>query len=126
MFLCKVVKHNSRQVLQNHKFWNLSNGKSIGFIESVYRGGLFIHSDFASFRETSSNLATGEAREFSITKLSKEDREKLDYVLSKKIPVEIKFSKDFLGSPFRGDLMEPRYIHSLKLLGDEKINVDLK
>lgn len=126
MFLCKVVKYNSHQVLQNRKFWNLSNGKSIGFIESVYRGGLFIHSDFASFRETSSNLSNGDVREFSITKLSKEDREKLDYVLSKKIPVEIKFSKDMFGSPFKGDVTEPSYIHSIKLLGDEKINVDLK
>jgi hypothetical protein len=106
-------------------FWNLCNGKSIGFIESVYKAGVFIQTEFASFRETSSNLSNGDVRELSISYLSKEDRELLDKVLDKKIPVMIHFSKDMFGSPFKGDLLESRYIHSIKILNDETLNVKL-
>ena len=109
----------------NRGFWNLCNGKSIGFIESVYKGGVFFQTEFASFRETSSNLSNGDVRELSISYLSKDDRELLDRALNKKIPVMIHFSKDLIGSPFKGDLLESQYIHSLKILNDETINIKL-
>ena len=112
----KIVRRN---------FWNLCRGKSIGFIESVYRGGVLIQTDFTSFRETSSNLSNGNVIEFSISKLAPNEKKILEDAMYKKIPVTIEFSKELIGSPFKGDLFECRYMNSVKLLNDEVVNVKL-
>ena len=77
------VKTLNRSV-GNRQFWNLCRGKSIGFIESVYKAGWIIQTEYASFRETSSNLSNGDVREISISMLPEEYRAILDKALDKK------------------------------------------
>jgi hypothetical protein len=64
------------------------------------KGGVLIQTDFASFRETSSNLSNGNVIEFSITKLAPNEKKILEDAMYKKIPVTIEFSKELIGSPF--------------------------
>jgi len=115
---------NSKNIITRN-YWNIGKGKSIGFIECIYKSGYLIQTDYVSFRETSSNMATGEVIEFSTAKLSPEGKKTLDDVLSKRIPVMIDRSLDLFGSPLSGDIYLPRYIHNVKVLRDEKINVDI-
>ena len=71
-----TIRRVTKNKVIGRNFWNLCKGKSIGFIESVYRSGFIFQPEFATFRETSSNLSNGDTGEFSIEKLSKEDRKK--------------------------------------------------
>jgi hypothetical protein len=105
------------------RFWNLCRGKSIGYVESIYKGGVIFHTEFASFRETSSNLSNGAVIEMSISKLSAKDKELMEQCLHKKQPVMIQFSKELIGSPFKGDVFEARYINSIQSLNEEVVTV---
>ena len=109
--------------VHKRQFWNLCRGRSIGFVESIYKGGVLIQTEFASFRETSSNLSNGEVREFSISKLPDYDRRLLENCLKTKTPIMVEWSKELIGSPFKGDVLECRYLDGVDELTNETINV---
>jgi hypothetical protein len=109
--------------MTTRKFWTLSKGKSIGFIESTFQSGLIFSTDFINFRETSSNLSSGNSVQISTSKLTPEERLKIEAFMIKKLPVSVEYSRHFLGSPLNGLTLEPLYLHSSKSLIEETINI---
>lgn len=111
------------KIIGKRQFWNLSRGRSIGFVEGVYKAGWCIQTEFVSFRETSSNLSHGSVAQLSISKLPEEHKVLLCKAFDKKIPIKIDFSVELLGSPFQGDMIQGKYIHGITILEDELVSV---
>lgn len=112
-----------KQMTLKRTFWTLAEGKSIGFIESIYKAGIIFPTDFITFRETSSNISSGDIHKFSISKLSIDDRKQLERSMYNKTPVCVDFSNHLIGSPLKGVIEYPSYMNKCVNLDEEKINI---
>jgi hypothetical protein len=104
------------------QLWNLSKGKSIGFIESNYKNGYFIKTEKITFRQTSSNLSNGEVIELSVEKLPHQYRDEIESFMTRKIPVYLEFSIDLCGSPMKGPISNPYYADKILPLSNEVVH----
>src|SRR5437899_1185765 len=103
-------------------FWTYTKGEAIGYIESVHKTGLIFTNQAIRFRETSSNLSTGNPIEFGLdVKLGAIEKAK-KYMIQK-VPVKVTFYLDVIGSPFRADFLDHKYISNIVSLDEEIINV---
>ena len=110
-------------MLIKRQFWNLAKSNSVGYIESVYKLGIFIQNDYITFRETSSILSNGSLIELSIKKLPYNYKEELQSILSRKQPVYVEYTKELVGSPTKGDIFTPLYVTRILPLTKDVINI---
>jgi hypothetical protein len=113
------------KTMNKRAFWTLSKGKKIGYIESVYKSGLLFSTDFITFRETSSDLSSGDVIKLSTSKFLIKNKELwlLDKIMHGKKPICIEYSLELYGSPLVGDFARPFYLNSIDILGVELINI---
>jgi hypothetical protein len=106
-----------------NRFWTISHGKTIGFIESMYVEGMVFPCDFINFRETSSNLSSGEIKQISIGTLSREQKYLLEKNMKNRNFICVNTALHLLGSPNIGKMTFPIYLNDFTILGDEVICV---
>ena len=107
---------------KNH-FWTIAHGKTIGFIESMYVEGMVFPCDFINFRETSSNLSSGEIKQISIGTLSREQKYLLEKNMKNRNFICVNTALHLFGSPNIGKMTFPIYLNEFTILGDEVICV---
>ena len=106
------------KLINKRCFYTLSKGKKIGYIEGIYKEGYIFQTDFISFRETSSNIAHGNTLELSTTVFLYKKNEiwLLEDIMNKKKAICIEYTKDLIGLPTHGDLIEPMYLEKIEIL----------
>jgi hypothetical protein len=113
---------NKNIIKISRKFWTLSEGKSIGYIESVNKGGIFWKHDQVSFRNTSSNLATGEVVSLSINKDKHDDNNLIKY-MNNRVPVIIKYNEQLFSFPWKNNILGGSFIVDIKECKDELLHI---
>ena len=105
----------------SRKFWTLSEGKDIGYIESVNKTGLFWRHDQVLFRNTSSNLSNGTVISLSINKYNKDN---LIKYMNNRVPVIIKYNQQILSVPWNNDILKGSFIVDIEECKDELLHIN--
>jgi len=97
-------------------------GKSIGFIESTYTKGFFIHGDYISFRETNASLAPGNTIELNTRFLTPQNKKVIiDDLITKKELVYIHVKVELFTHPALGKFLEEKYITHIEKLSSSSV-----
>jgi len=102
----------------NRNLFTLVEGKSIGYIDSVYKSGIIFSTNYIQYYEPNSKLS-----KLSTNKIHPDKIKKLEYYMNRKIPICIDFSIHLFGSPLKGDVLFSYYIEDINLLNEEIINI---
>ena len=111
--------------INKRTLWTFIKGDTIGFIESSYKKGFLIQSDYitfcVTFCETFSRTTNNEDKvELNTLYLPIEQKNKIKDIMLKKTPVCINVRADVFGSPFKAHVIGPKYILDIKPLEEEK------
>ena len=104
------------------QLWTLAEGKAIGYIESISKKGLIFKHDCIAFRETSSNLSTGNIFDISLEK-SNIEKNWLEEIMKNKISVCIDFNTQLFSFPTFGNIIKQDYVTNITILRDEVITI---
>lgn len=110
------------RTLGKRTFWTLSEGRSIGYIESIGNAGIIFKNRVLTFRETSSNFASREPIQCSTSYLQMGEDQLYELMTNKK-QVTATFRTELIGLPHRGDIESPIYITKIEKIGDEIVTV---
>ena len=113
---------NMNMIKMTRKFWTLSEGKCIGYIETVSECGFFWKHDQVSFRNTSSNLATGEVVSLSIHN-QQHNHDNLIKFMNNRVPVIIKYNEQLFSVPWKNDILGGAFIVDIKECKDELLHI---
>lgn len=106
-----------------NKLWTLSQIESIGYIESVGEIGIIFKHPVISFRETSSNLSTGDVYLIS-TVHHTQSTDVLKKYMAQRMPVSIKMNDQLFSLPTKGFLMGTRFSESIHPIDTENITIN--
>lgn len=97
--------------INKRTLWTFIKGDTIGFIESSYKKGLIIQSDYITFCETFSRTTNNDDKvELNTCYLPIEEKNRIKDIMLKKTPVCINVRSDVFGSPFKAHVLGPKYI----------------
>ena len=113
---------NKNMIKMSRKFWTLSEGKRIGYIESVNKYGVFWKHEQVLFRNTSSNLATGEVYKLSLAYLNI-NNDNLNKYMNNRVPVIITYNQQFFSVPWKNYTLEGSFILDIKECKDELLHI---
>lgn len=104
-------------------FWNLVKSQSVGFIESIDKIGVLHQSEYVCFRETSSAISNGKRIKLCIDKLPYQDRDGLESILTRKIPVYVESSVDLFRPILNRNILFPVNANRIMPLSRDLIHV---
>jgi hypothetical protein len=112
----RAASHATRR-----SFWCITRGVEIVQIESLHKQGYIFKHNEARARITSSNMAPGEVKQYSLEMADAEPRACLGRALASRRPVRIEYECHVLGLPWRGYIFnDPAYIQNATFIQDSE------
>lgn len=111
--------------MMKRTLWTVSKGDSMGYIESSYKSGFLIKTDYITFCPTFTKSTNIQKVNINTFYLPIEQKNRIQDIMMKKTPICISARIDVLGSPLKGNVYFPGYVLDIKELEETKNNIVL-